>query len=76
MRNLMRLPAARRLKVTGQQLALMDLLALRDGLALGELGLGQRRALRNLIKREFVIWPAAGIYLLTPIGRLVRSRAR
>lgn len=76
--TLFRLPTPRRFEPTREQLALMDLIALRDGLPLGELGLGKRMVLRNLLAASLVECAALGpaIYLLTPVGRVVRGRTR
>lgn len=75
--NLFALPSPRRFHPTMEQLALMDLIALRDGSPLGEIRQGQRVTLRHLIVLELVSCRAFGpaIYVLTPVGRLVRERS-
>src|SRR5215471_5999305 len=78
-RHLFPLPMSRRIEPTPEQLALLDLIALRDGEPLDNLSSGSRMVLRHLIRMElvdciFAVGPAR--YLITPVGRMVRARPR
>jgi hypothetical protein len=76
MRTLFQMPKPRRISASAKQLVLLDLIALRDGRPLGELPTAQRVTLRRLMLKELVQCVALGpaIYVVTPVGRMVRSR--
>lgn len=77
-RSFFPLPTPTRIAITREQLGLLDLIALRNGLPLGELALGQRGVLRRLLGKKLVECRTLGpaVYLVTPVGRMVRGRAR
>jgi hypothetical protein len=74
--HLFPLPAGKALAATPAQLLVLDTVAYFDGLS--PAGAVSRTALRRAIKKKFVEVVALGParYRLTPIGRLVRGRAR
>jgi len=77
-RALFVMPTPRRFQPTPGQLALMDTIAMQDGLPLADLPMQSRPILRRLIAAELVQCLALGParYSLTPVGRLVRGRGR
>lgn len=76
MNRLFRMPAPDRIIATPDQLAMLDLVALRDGQPLGLVRYNQRVVLRRLIQKKLIECVTLGpaIYVLTPVGRIVRAR--
>lgn len=76
MKMLFRLPTPKRIKATHDQMVMMDLIAMRNGLPLGEIEPCLRVTLRCLLEKELITCVTMGpaIYMLTPIGRMVRGR--
>lgn len=75
--NLFRLPAAKRIEVTPDQLRLLDFIGAYEGEAL-TLPVNKRAVLRRLVGKQLVAVIALGParYKLTPVGRMVRGRKR
>lgn len=77
MKALFHMPAPDRIEVSKQQLRLLDLIALRDGLPLTkDEHRIDTRSLRALMQRRLVSCVSHGParYRLTPMGRIVRGR--
>lgn len=70
------MPKLLKIAATPDQLALLDLIALRDGQPLGDIPYGSRMVLRRLLAKKLIECVTLGpaIYVLTPVGRMVRAR--
>ena len=76
---LFRMPAPIRVRVTPEQLRVLDVLALLDGVpACASRYPVSRQVLRNVMNAGLVVCVGLGParYLLTPVGRVVRARPR